>query len=136
MIAEFLTRLEVREHLPGEWVLTSLLQYRSAAGDLYGVPRGFVTDLASLPAVARIFIDRNGASRRAAVLHDWLYCLNAGERKDADDLFLEAMSVSGVGWLQRWTMYSAVRAAGWVYWNRRHLGLEVGRDFIHLDDDE
>ena len=70
---------------------------------------------------------RNHASqicRRPAVLHDWLYCLKTGSRADADQLFLEALKAEGVGWAARWSMYTGVRAGGWVYWNRRQ-GLEL-----------
>ena len=73
-------------------------------------------------------LDRNGLSRRATVLHDWLYCLKTDSRADADKLFLEALKTEGVGWAARWSMYTGVRSGGWVYWNRRQ-GLEPD-DFV------
>lgn len=96
-----------------------MLQYRSANGRLYRVPPRFITDLASIPGIAQPAIDRNGKSRRPAVLHDWLYCLHADTRQEADALFLEALQAEGVGWLTRHAMWAAVRAWGWRYWNAR-----------------
>lgn len=117
--AEFLSPLDLRAHVPGEWVLLSGLDYRSANGRLYHVPARFITDLASIPGLFQPAIDRNGKSRRPAVLHDWLYCLHAGTRAEADALFLEALQAEGVGLIVRRTMWIAVRAWGWRYWNAR-----------------
>lgn len=116
---KFLSQLELRAHLPGEWVLTATLTYRSASGGFYHVPARFVTDLASIPGIARPVIDQNGLSRRPAVLHDFLYCIKHGTRSEADALFLEALQAEGVGAIARYTMWLAVRAGGWLYWNRR-----------------
>ena len=117
--AEFLSPLDLRAHVPGEWVLLSGLDYRSAAGRMYHVPARFITDLASIPGVFQPAIDRNGKSRRAAVLHDWLYCLHQGTRVEADAMFLEALQAEGVSWVIRQAMWLAVRAGGWRYWNKR-----------------
>jgi hypothetical protein len=117
--AEFLSALDLRAHVPGEWVLLSGLDYRSAAGRMYHVPARFITDLASIPGVFQPAIDRNGKSRRAAVLHDWLYCLRQGTRAEADALFLEALQAEGVNWFIRRAMWLAVRAGGWRYWDKR-----------------
>lgn len=115
----FLSSLDLRAHEPGEWVLLSQLVYRAADGWKHQVPQYFITDLASIPRLARPAIDRNGRSRRPAVLHDWLYCLHESTRSQADELFLEALEAEGVGWFTRRTMWLAVRAWGWRYWNAR-----------------
>lgn len=117
--AEFITPLDLRAHAPGEWVLLSLLAYRSADGRLYQVPPRFITDLASIPGLFQPAIDRNGKSRRPAVLHDYLYCLKRCARAEADALFLEALEAEGVSWFVRRAMWLAVRAGGWRYWNAR-----------------
>lgn len=117
--ARFETPLDLRAHVPGEWVVLSLLQYRSANGRLYRVPPRFITDLASLPGIVQPAIDRNGKSRRPAVLHDFLYCLHQDTREQADALFLEALQAEGIGWATRHVMWLAVRAWGWRYWNKR-----------------
>lgn len=111
--------LDLRAHEPGEWVVLNPMFYLSLDGRSYGIPAGFITDLASIPAIFRPAINTNGLSRKPAVLHDARYCAKAGTRKEADDLFLEALERCGVGFSQRWAMYLAVRAGGWVYWNSR-----------------
>lgn len=111
--------LDLRAHKTGEWVVLSTLQYTALDGIVYGIPEGFITDLASIPAILRPLFNQNDNSRKAAVLHDSRYCVKRGLRKDADNLFLEAMERCGVGFFKRWAMYSGVRAGGWAYWNSR-----------------
>ncbi|OHC11108.1 MAG: hypothetical protein A2002_02210 [Pseudomonadales bacterium GWC1_66_9] len=111
--------LDLRAHLPGEWVLLAPLIYVSADGRSITVPAGFITDLASIPALLRPVFDPADSSRQSAVLHDWLYCAQTTTRAQADALFLEALEQCGVGFVRRWTMYCGVRVGGWMYWNRR-----------------
>lgn len=125
----FLSPLDLRAHEPGEWVLLAPLEYRAANGRKYLVPSRFITDLASIPLLARPAIDQNGRSRRPAVLHDFLYCLKQGSRSEADALFLEALEAEGVSPITRRIMWLAVRAWGWRYWNAR-AGM-TDEDFTH-----
>jgi hypothetical protein len=95
------------------------------------VPIGFRTDFASIPRPFRNFFSPFGDYGKAAVLHDglynevWISHLLIEEltgdtyerhyhptRKEADDIFKEAMEVLGVGWWTRITIYSAVRIGG------------------------
>lgn len=59
------------------------------------VPEGFVTDLASIPAWARI--RHNPANyAEAALIHDWLYAIGArGQRGKADRVFRTALEETG-----------------------------------------
>ena len=113
---KFSTHLDLRATNPGEWQVISPLVYTSKAGRVWIVPKGFITDLASIPRTARILIDRNGSSRPAAVLHDYLYATGAVGRVEADSLFLEALEAASVGWMTRHLMHSAVRVAGWMFY--------------------
>lgn len=63
------------------------------SGDLITVPKGYVTDLVSVPWFARPFIPLSGRLAKPALLHDWLF-----EQKDkrASSIFLEAMLVNEV----------------------------------------
>lgn len=132
----FITRLRLEELLengesvPGEWVLFKDLFYRSATGRIWKVPRGFITDLASIPDLAKGLIDVNDKHRRAAVLHDYLYCVQTVPRDQADALFLEAMETVGVEKWKRNLMWAAVRAGGWMYWNRRAKNADTRGDFV------
>ena len=89
--------------------------------DLWTVPIGFITDLASIPRLFRSIISKIGRHLRAAVVHDWLYVEQPDgiSRADADGVFRRIMREDEVGWFERWAMWSAVRSFGWIYWNRR-----------------
>lgn len=97
--------------------------YRLAAGmaveingQTYLIPRGFVTDGASIPTFYRARLERFGDYIRAAVVHDWLYkhdCPLKLSRKDCDEGFRQLMITDGVGWYTRIRMHSAVRMFGW-----------------------
>lgn len=112
------------------WELIGPLVYEVGAlgsGRAIAVPPGFVSDGASVPAPASAFITKWGRSRRAAVVHDWLYArLAAGDphpeaptRRAADAVFREALGVSGVHAALAFTMWAAVRIFGGVALARR-----------------
>ena len=84
---------------------------------VFAVFVGFVTDLASIPRALRWMLNPNGKSRRAAVLHDFLYTGQHLSRKDSDLLFLAALKADGVGFVTRQTLYRGVRAGGWLFYN-------------------
>lgn len=131
----FLTPLDLRAYKPGEWVVLLALIYMAKDGVRHIVPRGFVTDLASIPRLFRDLFDVNGLSREPAVLHDFLYCIQYTTRAEADALFLEALEAVGVGRAARYAMYLAVRSGGWMYWGKRDEGI-TQEDFADLDEVE
>lgn len=89
------------------------------------------TDLASIPRFMRWFEDPYGRHTLAAILHDELITdsANSGSlRSDAlaDRFFREMMRTSGVPWLKRWIMWSAVALrTRWVAGGLRRLSLVV-----------
>jgi cytochrome oxidase assembly protein ShyY1 len=128
----FHTFLEVREaESPDSWVLIAPLIYETGAGEKIIIPRGFITDLASIPQALRSLIDVNGISRSPAVLHDYLYCLQDREREPVDALFVEALYSRGATRLQAETYYFGVRIGGQCGWdNRAGHGLVPGFDIV------
>ena len=70
---------------------------------------GFVTDLASIPRPLRWLINPNGKSRRAAVLHDFLYTGQHLSRKEGDKVL--RYIISGV---------ASTGASQSGNWNRRY----------------
>jgi hypothetical protein len=76
---------------------------------IISIEKGFRTDFASIPRVFRPIVSPLGRHGKAAVLHDFLCASKIVSRKEADELFLEAMEALEVGWLKRQTMYRAVR---------------------------
>ena len=70
-----------------------------------------MTDFASVPRPLWWILPRWGRYGNAAVIHDFCYWdqKRIPKRKEADRIFLEAMSILRVGWLTRHVMYLAVR---------------------------
>ncbi len=82
-------------------------------GAVIVVPRGFITDFASVPWYGQTVVRPDGPAARAAIIHDWLYAIGERDkRKDADDIFLRAMELYGVSTIERNAAYQAVRLGG------------------------
>jgi len=85
----------------------------AATGKLIVVPRWYVTDFASVPWYGQGFVDPQGPTARAAIVHDWLYTIGEpGKREEADAIFLRAMLKYGVPPFQANLAYKAVRLGG------------------------
>jgi len=123
----FKSDLEVRSVKNGEWELTRELNYTTKGGARVFVPKGFRTDLASIPSLLRPFISVNEEHRKAAVLHDYGYrnagrypgLYNAWTRGRVDVEFYYAMESSGVGRVKRTLMYHGVRLFGLKHWKSK-----------------
>lgn len=85
----------------------------------YVVPKGYGTDLASVPALFRGLASKVDAIE-AGVVHDHAYEFKTMPRSDADELFRAIIGASGKGWFKRNLMWFGVRAGGWVVYNRVH----------------
>lgn len=105
----------------GDWQLDRDFRYITHGMELVTVQCGFVTDFASVPKPARIFYESWGSYGYASVIHDWLY--SGGRvggrkltRRQADQVFYEAMIDSGVPDLRAFVLWLAVRIGGWRTW--------------------
>lgn len=88
------------------------------------VPAGFITDFASFPVFLWRFLmwwlPMWAKYNKAPIVHDYLYQSKISTRKEADDIFLEAMLVSWKG--RRFGKFIAcmeywgVRLFGWLAW--------------------
>ena len=122
MTARFLTPLRAETIGERRWLLIDDLVFLSVKypGRVVA-PRGFQTDLASIPRLAWSVFPRVGKQDKAAVIHDAAYgnalVTEHGDRvftvkAVADAWFLEAMLAEGVGaWSARW-MYTTVKCFG------------------------
>ncbi|MGI9390601.1 MAG: DUF1353 domain-containing protein [Boseongicola sp.] len=90
------------------------------------VPKGFVTDLASIPRVFWSSLRPDGEYAYAAVIHDYLYWVQDRSRKEADAIFLACMLDFKVSKTKAITIYNAVRLLGESYWNDNNLQKERG----------
>lgn len=101
-----------------EWVLEKPLVWE-CDGMALTVPKGFITDLASIPRALRNILSVTGKSRRASVPHDWLYCAKKTTRAEADEFLRLALICEGMSAFAARTYWLGVRAGGARYWNRR-----------------
>jgi hypothetical protein len=78
------------------------------------VPRGFKTDLASIPRILwSVFSPGDYDVIAPAVLHDWHYCCSKDvDRLKADTIFYYSLKWHGMGWPKALVYYFAVRVAG------------------------
>ena len=80
------------------------------------VPKGFITDFASIPRVFWSLLRPDGEYAHAAVIHDYLYWNQARSRVEADSIFKYAMEDLGVDASVVDTLYNAVQVFGSRAW--------------------
>lgn len=104
------------------WRLLAPLVYLGRYG-VYAVPPGYLTDFASVPRLLWWVFPQSGRWNPAAIVHDWLITdgLAAGfiTSPQVDAEFRRALSACGVGPIQRWLMWTAVRWAAVLNPSRR-----------------
>lgn len=83
------------------------------------VPKGFKTDLASVPRLLWSVFPPFGQHNNAAVVHDYLYKTKKISRVEADIIFLELMRLSRVGLIKRHLFFYAVRIFGWLAYHKK-----------------
>jgi hypothetical protein len=124
-MGRFLTPLVIKEFegAPFCWQIDEPLIYELGApgsGRLINVHPGFVTDGASVPWLLWAILPTWGKYGRAAVVHDFLcYLQHQGRphpeaitRRQADAIFLDAMTATGVRFCVRRTLWLGARWGG------------------------
>jgi hypothetical protein len=110
-----------------EWVLVEDLEYSIRNSSVkISVPRGFVTDFASIPRPLWSILSPHGKYSRAAIIHDYLYWKQECTREQADNILLIAMEESGVCNAQRKEIYAGVRVGGKSAWESNKKEKEAG----------
>jgi hypothetical protein len=106
-----------------DWMLLSPMIAKLGNGNpmIVIVPRGFVTDYASIPKPLRLLLPTNGAYGNAAVIHDYLYWRQDCTRSQSDNIMAIAMKDAGVPSSQLRAIHIGVRIGGQGSWdgNRR-----------------
>jgi hypothetical protein len=112
------------------WMLQSPLIQEIGKNGRYVliVPRGFVTDFASIPQPLQILhatvsIGRYG---NAAVVHDYLYWRQDCTREQSDNILATAMEEAGVSFLERQLIFQSVRQFGQAAWDGNRRAREAG----------
>lgn len=118
-------RVEFKRRDIGAYVLDSLCSYTTAKNGVFGerqrvffIPERLYTDFASVPRICWAVVCPIGRHTRSAVLHDYLYASQVVTRKEADDIFFEAMVTDGCTAFEIIVMWGAVRLFGWSAWNK------------------
>lgn len=124
----FLTDLHAR-YASGRnrWMLFAPLVYQTHAGERITVPDGFVTDLASIPWLARAIVPNNRAERLPAVVHDYLFVIQDRSLSEANRVMRESMIDAGVGWYARAMINAGLSIGSWVAWRRHARALRDDR---------
>ena len=97
------------------WELVQNFTQETSYGQIT-VPKGFRTDLASVPRILWCLIPPFGRYSQAAVIHDYLYHFQEGTKKVADEIFYELMLRYGTYKWKAKIMYLAVRLFGGGAW--------------------
>ena len=102
------------------WILMKPISWKpdSSAPGLppVTVPEGFTTDLASVPRLFWSMLRPDGEYAYAAIIHDYLYWRQPGEREQADLIFWYAMQDFKIDRATAWAIWGAVRAGASGAW--------------------
>lgn len=90
------------------------------------VPKGFVTDLTSVPSYLWGIIQKTGRYGNAAIYHDWLYWEQQVPRAVADRVLDRAMHDMGVDAATRKLIWAGVRVFGGRYWDENKVARSAG----------
>ena len=100
-------RLAALRRQDGDWELLRALHWDG----FMMVPKGFITDLDSVPRIPILHAVFKGRAVESAVIHDYYYRTRQ-TRSYADTAFLQAMVIEGVPRRYRYPIYWAVRLFG------------------------
>ncbi len=119
------------------WQMSEDYLYPIGMGVVINIPKGYVTDLVSLPPVAWLAISPFRLSVVAPMVHNLLYYLKGNleapylhihtssifkvDRPLADKIFLNILVEEGVPVFRRNVAYRSARLLGSSYWNRNSL---------------
>lgn len=107
------------------WTLEQNLSYVSDhLGLQVTAPKGFTSDLASIPWFFRRLLPKSGEYNAAAFIHDYLCRCTAVARVVSDELFYQAMRDLKVPAWKREIMYTGVRIGS--FWHKPDPALCTG----------
>jgi uncharacterized protein DUF1353 len=101
------------------WITVEDMEYViGGTSERIVVPKGFVTDFASIPqGLWSLGLSPHGQYSRAALVHDYLYWAQVCTRAQSDRLMVIAMKESRVGSFDELAVYQGVNLGGGGPWN-------------------
>lgn len=112
----------VLEPLKGKrWKVYKDIDYTLSNGVSITIPKGFITDLSSVPRFLWGVMSPYGDFLLAALVHDYLYVQQSiMTRKEADkEMLIISNKINSKTRLNKFDnrlRYLGVRAFGWIYW--------------------
>ena len=102
------------------FVLTDVLQFKLGPNNdqPISIPKGFVTDLASVPPSLRGFFPHDGQYMSAAIVHDYLYWDQRCTKDQSDLILYREILKFGVSKSTAWKIYHAVSWFGQKAWDQ------------------
>jgi hypothetical protein len=125
-----------------DWVLVEDLNYHiGSSGISITVPKGFVTDFASIPQPLWSFgLSPYGRYSKAAIIHDYLYWAQECTKEQADNILLIAMKESDVSTAEALTIYEGVNFGGNPSWQsnqkekEQHLPRVIPSEYLEIPE--
>ena len=117
------------------WELIAPLIYENEKFKVTLLP-GLKTDGASIPKVMWTLIGSPMMGRYVgpALIHDGLYASKLITRREADDLFMDMMVESKVGWLKRHLIHKAVKWFGGAAWaSHKEESVNLARKIVRVE---
>lgn len=113
------------------WMLQSplIFQIGKNPANVVIVPRGFITDFASIPQPLRVLRDLLPTTDRygvPALVHDYLYWRQDCTREQADNIMEIAMMEAGVSLLERKVIHEGLRQFGQSAWDENKRARQSG----------
>ena len=113
------------------WVLLQPLEYRiKDINEIITVPRGFVTDFASVPRAFCHILTPHGKHSRAAIVHDYLYWTQGCSKAQADNIMRIAMIECGVKKSDIEIIYRTLQFFGQKAWDKNETERLAGKPRI------
>ena len=113
--------LDVRRFKDPFWIMLDKIAWKPEPGHEslpeVTVPKGFVTDLASIPPIFFSVLRPDGEYAYAAIIHDYLYWTQTLPREEADMVFKLAMEDFKVNSAIAFLIHKAVRWGGQSAWD-------------------
>ncbi len=81
------------------------------------VPKGFITDLGSIPIMLQPIFPKDGKAMFGYILHDYLYQMGLFTRDESDDILEDAMHSLGVSYFRGKSVRIGLKIGGQKAWN-------------------
>lgn len=101
-------------------VMEDFVFYTDKPDDEILVPKGYITDLTTVPRIFWVLFPPHGNYAKAAIIHDYLYSNALRTKKEADDIFLLGMEVLEVPYITRHILWWGAHIFGRGAYNVRN----------------